>query len=84
MNIDEFEDGNIWTVEGYDTFSRESYELPGIYFSEEEAVKFALEYLEKLEKQQPKRFSGGQSGIQDQVFVIRPDGSNFRVIPQDK
>lgn len=71
----------VWKLQGHDTFSREDYPLPGAYETEEAAVAAAHEWLEHLEATQPSPTSGGQDGIQDQVHVIRPDGTRFRVWP---
>ena len=48
---------------------------------EQEARAAAIEQLEELEKHQPSAQSGGQpsKGIQDQVFIARPDGSSYRL-----
>lgn len=70
-----------WRLLGYDTFAREEYPLPGEYDSEAEAVNGAMKRLEEMEKLQPSHHSGGQDGIQDRVYVIRPDGTIFRVLP---
>ena len=69
-----------WRLEGFDTFAREPYPLPGRYGSREEAERAARERLEALERSQPSAQSGGQApgGIQDQVFVVAPDGSGYR------
>ena len=72
----------LWKLQGHDTFSREDYPLPGNYETEDEAIAAAHERLEHLETTQPSRTSGGQSGIQDQVYVIRPDATKFRVWPR--
>jgi len=71
----------IWKLQGYDTFAREEYPLPGEYDTEEAAVAAARERLEYLERTQPSQTSGGQAGIQDRVYVICPDGARFRVWP---
>ena len=70
---------NGWRLEGYDTFSTEWYDLEGYYPTEGSAIEAAKARLEELETTQPSASSGGQDGIQDQVFVIRPDGTRFRV-----
>jgi hypothetical protein len=69
-----------WGLEGFDTFSNETYPLSGEYDTEEFARDAAKKRLSELEKTQPSASSGGQkeSGIQDQVFVIRPDGTKYR------
>lgn len=70
-----------WKLEGYDTFSNEEYSLPGEYPSEKAAIAAAQARLKELELTQPTKDSGGQGslGIQDRVFVVRPDGTKFRV-----
>ena len=70
-----------WWLEGWDTFAGHSYGIPGRYRTKEKATKAAKRYLRKLEKYQPSEISGGQDGIQDQVYVRGPDGENgFRLI----
>ena len=81
----EFFSIKIWRLQGYDTFAGESYPLPGIYFSEKSAQRAAQRELRKLEKMQPSGQSGGQKegGIQDRVFIVRPDGTTYRYLPED-
>ncbi len=70
-----------WKLEGYDTFSREDYPLPGEYDTEDAAITAAKKHLEHIERTQPSKSSGGQDGMQDRVYLIRPDGTKFRVLP---
>jgi hypothetical protein len=74
-----------WTLQGYDTFSGEDYPLPGRYRTEAGAEKAARRRLRYLERTQPSALSGGQKelGIQDQVFIVRPDDTNYRYLPDD-
>lgn len=69
-----------WRLEGYDTFDSSPYHIDGEYNDEEAAKNAANNRLASLEKSQPSSSSGGQGtfGIQDQVFIVRPDGSKFR------
>lgn len=69
-----------WKLEGYDTFSEEWYPLSGEYSDEKDAIDAATKQLEDLEKIQPTETSGGQklSGIQDRIYIIRPDGTRYR------
>ena len=71
---------DVWRLEGYDTFSGETYHLPGWSLREVAAQSKARRRLKQLEKTQPSAYSGGQKpeGIQDQVYIIRPDGSQYR------
>lgn len=69
-----------WKLIGFDTFSNESYTLKS-YPSLEAAEAAAKERLRELEQTQPSTSSGGQSGIQDRVFIERPDGTQYRVFP---
>jgi hypothetical protein len=71
----------VWRLRGYDTFAREWYPLGGIYLSERAALRAAHKRLEELERSQPSATSGGQEGIQDQVYIVRPDGTIFRYLP---
>lgn len=69
----------LWTMEGYDTFANESYPLAGEWDTEPEVLVAAQERMQELEKSQPTESSGGQAdGIQDQVYIVRPDGSKYR------
>jgi len=74
-----------WTLQGYDTFSREEYPLPGRYWTEAAAKRGARRRLRYLERTQPSALSGGQKefGIQDQVFIVRPDKTDYRYLPDD-
>ncbi len=67
-----------WRLFGFDTFSGETYRLPGSYASEAQVNAAARKRLEALEKSQPSESSGGQSDIQDRVFIERPDGTRYR------
>jgi hypothetical protein len=69
-----------WILEGWDTFARESYPISGEFTSEADAVAAAHRQLEELERMQPSESSGGQAGIQDQVFVVGPAGQRYRVV----
>lgn len=70
----------VWRLVGYDTFSNEWYDLDGKYHSEEAAEKAAKKRMGELEKSQPSVSSGGQSGIQDRVYIEGPDGQKHRFI----
>lgn len=69
-----------WKLEGYDTFSEKSYPLDGEFLDEEAARNAAKLRLKKLEKIQPTELTGGQVGVQDRVYIIRPDGTKHRFI----
>ena len=60
---------------GWDTLAGEVYSI-GSYFTEAGARRAANRYLRQLKKDQPAEISGP---IQDQVFIVRPDGSEFQV-----
>ena len=64
-----------WKVRGWDTFAGEAYPL-GSYFTEVGARRAAQKYLRKLAKEQPAEISGT---IQDKVYIVRPDGSEFHL-----
>jgi predicted LPLAT superfamily acyltransferase len=64
-----------WNLRGWDTFAGESY-LVGRYFTEAGARRAAKRYLRRLEKDQPAAIAGP---IQDKVYVVRPDGSEFQL-----
>jgi uncharacterized protein involved in type VI secretion and phage assembly len=67
-----------WKLAGYDTFSSEWYDLDGRYGTKKKAQEAARKRLRSLERSQPTSTSGGQSGIQDQVFIVDPDGGRTR------
>ncbi len=69
----------VWRLRGYDAFAGEWYPLPGVFLSESAAIRAAHRRLKQLEKTQPSSISGGQDGIQDQVYLVCPDGSLKRV-----
>lgn len=82
-----------WRLEGYDTFSGESYSLgtpltpdgetyDGLkpsYDTYEAALADARKRLASLERYQPSASSGGQGGMQDHVYIIHPGGRRERV-----
>jgi len=68
-----------WRVIGLDTFAGEEYRIAQ-YTTEAEAEAKARDYLEELERTQPTAQSGGQTGIQDRVYVVGPGGSRRRVL----
>lgn len=68
-----------WWLEGWDTFAGHSYPIAGRYRTQDGAVRAARRELAKLEKLQPSSASGGQDGIQDQVYVRGPNGESIRV-----
>jgi hypothetical protein len=78
---DKFMPDGLWKLQGHDTFAHESYPLDGDFDTEAAAIAAARAYLADLEQTQPSASSGGQDGIQDRVYVIRPDGTGFRVWP---
>jgi hypothetical protein len=73
---------------GYDTFSAEYYRLgdsrfDGMqpsYATRDAALEDARKRLAELERTQPSASSGGQSGIQDRVYIVHPDGYEERVL----
>lgn len=69
-----------WKLQGYDTFEGGPDAFYGIgeFESEDDALEAARLRLLHLEWSQPSKDSGGQGGIQDQVFIVRPDGSRYR------
>lgn len=69
----------IWRLRGYDTFAGEWYPIPGIFLSKRAALRAARRELHGLEKAQPSSASGGQDGIQDRVYLVRPDGTMQRI-----
>jgi hypothetical protein len=69
-----------WWLEGFDTFAGERYPLPGAYDSPLDALIAAHERFEELECIQPTASSGGQAGIQDNVYLVYPDGVRSRIL----
>ena len=70
----------VYKLEGYDTFECEFYPVPGEYATEDEVKKAACKFMQELEELQPSETSGGQedSGIQDRVYIVKPDGTKYR------
>ncbi len=87
-----------WKLEGYDTFSSESYPLGDIrtgsggtidgmqpsYPDYAAAKADGLKRLEDLDRTQPPETSGGQGpgGIQDRVYIVHPYGHRERLIAE--
>ena len=69
----------MYKLRGYDPFSREYYNLDGEYSTYLEALGAARKRLAELEVEQPSEQTGGQDGIQDQVYVLFPDWRQERV-----
>lgn len=70
-----------WRIRGYDPLDDEFFEIPGTWFCESDARDAAFLKLKYFERSQPAALSGGQKGVQDQVFVLCPNGSTYRVYP---
>lgn len=68
-----------WVLIGLDTFDGEFYPFSE-HDTELECNAAATERLKELEKRQPSSSSGGQSGIQDRVFILEPGSSTARRI----
>ena len=68
-----------WKLIGMDTFAGEPYHIQSC-FTEAGALRVARRRLRELEKTQPTAQSGGQTpdGIQDGLYIVRPDGSQYR------
>jgi hypothetical protein len=73
-----------WRLRGYDTFAGEFYEIEGRWTTRKKAERAAKRELRKLERLQPSHYSGGQApgGIQDQVYVVSPEGAMERCLPE--
>lgn len=71
---------NKWTLKGLDTFENEYYPLGGEFENEEQALAAAAVCLANIKRTQPDEDSGGDDvgSIQDRVFVVRPDGTQYR------
>lgn len=68
-----------WRLIGWDTFEGAEYPLTD-HDSEDKACEAAREKLRQVEIEQPSASSGGQGllGIQDRVYIERPDGTRYR------
>lgn len=73
----EIKNKKIYKLRELDMFDFESCTF-GEYVSEEEVRNAARKRLEELEISQPTAESGGQNGIQDRIYVVRPDGTEYR------
>lgn len=69
----------MWKLIGFDTFSNEEYSLTE-HKTQAAAERAASKRLQELEISQPSISSGGQGfgGIQDEVWIERPDGERYR------
>ena len=69
---------------GYDVFGGHEYPIDGPLDSELKAWSAARKHLRDIEGLQPTEETGGQAqyGIQDQIFIKRPDGSSYRYTGQ--
>ena len=69
-----------WKIRGHDTFEDEPYPLEGEFDDQVLAEAAAAARLVHLRETQPSEESGGQDpgGIQDHVYVVRPDGTEYR------
>lgn len=69
----------MWRIGGWDTFSGEAYSISGEYATEQEAQEAARALLAEIACTQPEQETGGpDGGVQDRVFVVCPDGSEYR------
>ena len=75
-----------WRLRGHDSFAGTDYALPGTYRSEAGARRAAGRALKQIERGQPSATSGGQKpgGVQDRVYIVRPDGTSYRYRPGDR
>ena len=81
-----------WKLVGYDTYDNQWYPLKGGrllksgFLTEFGARRAAKRRLAELEIEQPSETSGGQStfGIQDRVFIQRPNGTSYCFRPNKK
>jgi len=75
---------NIWRLMCLDTFSGGFYGVfDNEYPDEQSALRRAYEELAKIESLQPSEETGGQDdddAIQDQVYIVRPGYTFYRVI----
>jgi len=78
----------LWRVYGYDTYDGRPYDFldhPLYGFSdEEEALRFAREQFANIQYDQPPEEAGHcweEDSIQDQVWIVRPDGSEYQFQP---
>lgn len=70
-------DDNPWQLVGWDAFSGDEYPVSQ-HATEQACQDAARDYLRSLELQQPSESSGGQDGIQDQIFIVGPGGVRYR------
>lgn len=71
-----------WCLEGFSVVENRPYPLRGECDNEADALDAARLRLAHLERFQPTESSGGQDddGIQDRIFIVRPDGSRYRFV----
>lgn len=71
-----------WCLAGYDMLEGTPYPLNGEWNNESETLDAARLHMAHLEMTQPTAETGGQDddGIQDQVWVIRPNRTRYRFV----
>ena len=74
---------NKWKLVSYDTSEERFYYIGREYPDKKTAQNAARIFLNILEDWQPSALSGGQGefGTQDRVFVVKPDGEIYRILP---
>jgi hypothetical protein len=72
-----------WRLKGHDAFAGTDYDLPGTYRSEARARRAAGRALRQIERGQPSATSGGQKGVQDRIYIMRPDRTSYRFRPDE-
>ena len=70
-----------WHIDSMDGFDMDAYpyRLSGPYGTEDEALRAADGHFADLEASQPSASSGGLWGIQDRLYLVRPDGTSMRL-----
>ncbi len=70
-----------WKLIGHDTFDSGTYTIISAD-TEEEVLKKAKSEMADIKKLQPDESSGGQGfgGIQDRLYIVRPDGTRYRYL----
>jgi len=67
---------NCWRLSGWDTFAHESYPI-GDFPDEASAREAAKKRLKKYAQSRHRTGGPPPGGIEDLIFVVRPDGSSY-------
>lgn len=66
-----------WKLKGRDKFTGKFYDIFDSYPNEQSAIEMARERRADFGLTQPSSGSQGRKGVQDKVYIVRPDGTQY-------